>query len=195
MNIWEWLRDPKNQGALKIIGGLIAAILVGGWTVYIYLDKQNNTSLLGKDDSDIEATVPSNQKTHDDIAIYPKCRGNDVLIPHILILKIPNFDEAKPVYAATHMNGWLRFGKGKASEEILKATTMIREDDFWVARNMKKVRFHPVQLLNPNLPQPYTIKNIGWAKVESLYEDYTTLPFIDMSSGSPTILVKCQTTP
>lgn len=194
MTIWEWLQEPKNQGALKIIGGLLAFIIIGGWTGYTYInDNQSKTPLPVKYDSNNEAINPFDQTTHDNVVIYPKCRGNDVLIPHRLILQIPNFDESKPVYAATHMNGWLRFGKEKASEEVLKITTMIREGNFWVARNMANVRFHPAQLLNQNLTQPYTLKNIGWAQVENIYD--LTESFVDMSSGSPTILVECRTKP
>lgn len=32
--MWNWLRDPNNQGALKIIGGAIAAVVVAGWAYF-----------------------------------------------------------------------------------------------------------------------------------------------------------------
>jgi formylglycine-generating enzyme required for sulfatase activity len=34
--IWTWLGEPKNQEILKLIGGVLAAILVGTWAVYTH---------------------------------------------------------------------------------------------------------------------------------------------------------------
>ncbi len=42
--IWQWLRDPDNQGALKIVGGVIAAICVAVWTVFTFYKQNSNTS-------------------------------------------------------------------------------------------------------------------------------------------------------
>jgi len=34
--MWEWLRDEANLRALKIVGAVISASIVGVWTVYTY---------------------------------------------------------------------------------------------------------------------------------------------------------------
>lgn len=34
MEIWAWLLDPNNRGALSIVGGFVSAIAIGGWTIY-----------------------------------------------------------------------------------------------------------------------------------------------------------------
>jgi hypothetical protein len=39
--LWDWLKDPNNQGALKIIGAAIAAVAVAGFTLFqLYLGRQ-----------------------------------------------------------------------------------------------------------------------------------------------------------
>jgi hypothetical protein len=120
--------------------------------------------------------------------LFPCVDGKDVLVPHLLITKIPDFDEKKPVYAAHDLNGWLVSGKGKANAEALRLTQMTHEGNVWKARGMARERFHPAQLKNPTLNQPFFGGNIGWAVIESLYK--TDDPFVDMSSGSPCLLVK-----
>jgi predicted negative regulator of RcsB-dependent stress response len=34
MSIWNWLSNEKNQKALVIVGGAIAALATAGWQVY-----------------------------------------------------------------------------------------------------------------------------------------------------------------
>ena len=39
--MWEWLRDDKNQGALKLLGGAFAAIVIGGWAYFQWYQSQH----------------------------------------------------------------------------------------------------------------------------------------------------------
>ena len=43
MKLWEWLRDESNQGALKIIGAAVAAVVVAGWAFFTWLDSRPKT--------------------------------------------------------------------------------------------------------------------------------------------------------
>ena len=97
------------------------------------------------------------------------------------------FDQQKPVYAATDLNGWLIRGKQKATVEALKLTAMVRKGSVWKARDMAEKRFHPVQLYDPGLRDPFTLHNIAWAEIEKVYD--LDDPFVDMSSGSPCLKV------
>lgn len=49
-------------------------------------------------------------------------------------------------------------------------------------------RFHPSQLINTELADPFTGNNIGWAKIEDVYKLSDT--FVDMSGSGPCLLVK-----
>jgi hypothetical protein len=121
--------------------------------------------------------------------LFPVADGNDVLVPHLLIEAIKGgFDQQKPVYAATDLNGWLRSGKQKATPEALRLTTMVRDGSVWRARDMTEKRFHPAQLFDPALEDPFYLANVAWAQIENVYnlED----PFVDMSSGSPCLKVR-----
>lgn len=95
-------------------------------------------------------------------SLTPKADGNgNVIVPDLLIQQIPNFSADKPVYAATHINGWLvREGKW-SSDKRLQATKMKQnEDGDWVAEDMAGTRFIPAQMGSdgPN-----------FAKIENLY--------------------------
>lgn len=35
---WEWLRDEQNQGALKVVGASIAAVVLAGWAYFLWYD-------------------------------------------------------------------------------------------------------------------------------------------------------------
>lgn len=94
-------------------------------------------------------------------SLYPVADGYDVLVPDLLIKEIPNYDSAKPVYAATNVNGWFVRGDSWATEERKKATRMIKEGSCWRAPGLKGERFHPVQLNENNDPE--------WARIENLY--------------------------
>lgn len=39
-NLWQWLRDGDNRGALQIIGGAIVAICTAAWAVFLFNNKQ-----------------------------------------------------------------------------------------------------------------------------------------------------------
>jgi len=41
---WDWLRDEANQGALKIIGPAIAAVIAAGWAYFLWWDAQASKS-------------------------------------------------------------------------------------------------------------------------------------------------------
>jgi len=122
----------------------------------------------------------------EEVALYPRIDGNDVLVPDRLIKAIPGFSADKPVYAATDINGWFVRGEEWATEEAKKDTLMIKQGDFWRARGLKGERFHPVQLNGNGEPK--------WAKIEKVYPLWNskgvTKAFIDLSEGSPCLLVK-----
>jgi hypothetical protein len=52
-NVWQWLRDPDNRGALQIIGGLFAAIFTAVWIVFAYLKPPQVNSKIEKEISSI----------------------------------------------------------------------------------------------------------------------------------------------
>ncbi len=134
---------------------------------------------------------PSSQKTMPNdksFLIYPQRDGNDVIVPQLLINAIPMFDDQRQVYAASEINGWLISGRQFTNPEALRLTTMKKEGNNWRAYNMAGKRFHPAQLINPNLPDPFTSKNIGWAKIENVYN--LSEPFVDLSGSGPCLLVK-----
>lgn len=122
----------------------------------------------------------------EDVALYPRVDGNDVLVPDRLIRAIPGFSPDKPVYAATDVNGWFVRGDEWATEDSKKDTLMQKEGGYWRARGLKGERFHPVQLGSNGEPK--------WAKIEKVYPLWNkkgdTKPFIDMSEGEPCLLVK-----
>lgn len=122
------------------------------------------------------------------ILIWPAKDGEDVIVPHLLINAIPGFDEKKPVYAANDINGWLVLGKNKANTEALRLTTMKRERGAWRAYGMVGKRFHPAQLIDTDLADPFTSNNIAWAKIENIYR--LSEPFVDMTGSGPSLLVR-----
>ena len=105
-------------------------------------------------------------------SLYPVADGYDVLVPDLLIKEIPNYDSAKPVYAATDVNGWFVREASWVSEERKKATQMIKEGSCWRAPSLKGKRFHPVQLNENSKPE--------WAKIENLYPIDSS--FVDTSN-------------
>ena len=123
--------------------------------------------------------------------IYPKLNGNDVLVPHFLIENIKKkknninyvFDPSKPVYSAYDFNGWLVLGNSARSK--LKYSAITKEGDYWIAKDMKNKRFHPVQIIDTTLDNPFFEKNIAWALIENYGSGWSNLPFVDMSEGSP----------
>lgn len=126
--------------------------------------------------------------TENNLVIYPKKDGSDVITPHLLVREIPGFDNSKPVYAACDINGWLVSGKRKANSTNLRLTTMKREGDIWKAYGMVNKRFHPAQLISPDLENPFRSDNIAWAKIENVYT--LSESFVDMSGLGPSIIVK-----
>ena len=120
--------------------------------------------------------------------IYPVRDGKDIIVPSLLINAIHGFDHKKPVYAANDINGWLVSGKRKANAETLRLTTMKNEGSTWKAYGMAGKRFHPAQLINPDLPDPFRGNNIAWAKIENIYDLSET--FVDMSGSGPCLLVR-----
>lgn len=67
MGIWDWLRDEHNRGALKIVGGGIAALVVGGWSLFLYIAAEDSAP-----------EVPDNQKGQTSTAIDPKTKRLDL---------------------------------------------------------------------------------------------------------------------
>ena len=120
--------------------------------------------------------------------IYPVRDGNDVIVPKLLINAIPGFDHTKPVYAASNINGWLVSGKSNTNTEALRLTTMKKEGSTWRAYGMAEKRFHPAQLINSDLPDPFIGNNIAWAKIENVYK--LSDSFVDMSGSGPSIRVE-----
>ena len=57
--IWIWLGEPKNQEILKLIGGSLAAILVGGWAVYTYFHPRPSPSAIADRKTDADALAPA----------------------------------------------------------------------------------------------------------------------------------------
>jgi len=142
-------------------------------------------------------SVTEDPKPHPDAAVpvegaaflsKPKRDGTDVLVPDLLVRAIPRYDKDKPVYAATDLNGWLVSGRSKASDEALRLTRMTREGHVWRARSMVGKRFHPSQLYDVRLDEPFTARNVAWARIESVY--LLSAEFVDTSSGSPCLLLK-----
>jgi len=122
--------------------------------------------------------------------IEPRAEGNDVLVPHVLVEAIDNFNPNKPVYAATDANGWLVLGKSKANSAILDHTQMKREGNVWRATGMKNMRFHPAQLRDASLSNPFVSTNVSWAKIENVYSNWSERWFVDTSGSGPCLLVK-----
>lgn len=123
--------------------------------------------------------------------LIPKCDGNDIIVPDILIKAIPGFNPMRPVYAACDENGWLCSGGDRVNDYVLSKTKMIKEGNYWRAENMAGERFHPVQIKNTHLPNPYIGNNISWAKIENVYPKWSTEPFVDMSGSGPCLELQC----
>jgi len=123
--------------------------------------------------------------------IYPKLHGDDVLIPHFLIENIKRnenninyvFDPNKPVYSAYDFNGWLI--SGNSARIKLKYSIITKEGDYWRAKYMKNKRFHPVQIIDTTLDNPFFEANIAWAKIENYGSNWNNFLFVDMSERSP----------
>lgn len=151
----------------------------------------------GKKPKTVHATLPTVPPSTNEL--YPRLDGDDVLVPQFLIENIERndnnisyvFDPKKPVYSAYDFNGWLILGKSAKSK--LKHSEITKEGQFWRARNLKNKRFHPVQVINTTLENPYTEPNIAWAKIEHYGAGYSSLPFVDISEGSPCLCLgeKC----
>lgn len=122
--------------------------------------------------------------------IDPQAEGADVLVPQILVDAIEGFAIDRPVYAATDDNGWLVLGGSKANAAILARTEMKREGLFWRAKGMRGVRFHPAQLKNVTLANPFTGSNVSWAKIENVYANWSERSFVDTSGSGPSLLVR-----
>ena len=149
-------------------------------TIFAQVQKRGSTTDAPKIDTD--------QISENGDLIYPVRDKKDVIVPSLLINAIPGFDHNKPVYAASNINGWLVSGKNKANTETLQLTTMKNEGGNWKAYGMAEKRFHPAQLINPDLPNPFIGNNIAWAKIENVYE--LSEPFVDMSGSGPCLLVR-----
>jgi hypothetical protein len=160
------------------------------WLRKFYAEKLFN------DPSRIPTTVEEttrilqNYATENPPPFEPEAEGNDVLVPHILIEAIEGFNPSLPVYAASDNNGWLVLGKSRANAAALARTEMKREGLAWRAKGMRSVRFHPAQLKNLSLPNPFTGSNILWAKIENVYFNWSERWFVDTSGSGPCLLVK-----
>ncbi|MFH1427343.1 MAG: hypothetical protein ABIG60_02335 [Patescibacteria group bacterium] len=112
----------------------------------------------------------------------PYVDGDDVLVPHIVIMAIPGFlqNPDQRVFAAYQLNGWYVGG----IPEIVDPGGMVREGAFWRAKGLKGLRFHPVQLDGSNPPK--------WAKLEYVYDlrEGREPEFIDRTGDGPCLLVK-----
>lgn len=89
--------------------------------------------------------------------------GNDVLVPDRVVKAIPGYDSSKSVYAANDANGWFIRGPERVPAEVLSASEIKKEGDYWRAKEMKGKRFQIIQLKDNS----YTKKSPSWAKLES----------------------------
>lgn len=92
------------------------------------------------------------------------------------------FDESKPVYAAWDLTGWFVRGKKIVTSVALSNSIIKKEGNYWRVKNLKNRRFTPVQIINPELPEPYIEENIAWARIEHAYPViWSSLEFVDTS--------------
>jgi hypothetical protein len=156
-----------------------------------FVKVQSSVKARDKDNKSQAPDRPDGQRSSvsdENTLIYPVRNGDDVLVPQLLINAIPMFDDQKTVYAANDINGWLVSGRKVANPEALRLTTMKKEGNNWRAYKMAGKRFHPAQLMNTDLPDPFTPTNVGWAKIENVYK--LSDPFVDLSGSGPCLLVK-----
>ena len=160
------------------------------WVRKLYADVLINP---GNIPASLEETknVLEKYSTENPPPIEPFVDGSDVLLPHFLIEAIEEFDPNKPVYAASEKNGWLVSGASRANIATQVRTEIKQEGYVWRVKDMKGARFHPAQIKNAALKNPFTQSNIAWARIESVYPNWSEKLFVDSSSGSgPCLLVK-----
>lgn len=202
---WQWLRDPDNRGALIFICSVVTLLCTGVWTIFSYIMpaltnpkiQKEPFVVQKKEEASSQASVVNNidnfeNGTHFEAPV-PRRVGNDVLIPLIILQRIPHFDESKPVYAATYKNDWLR----SYNSEDVKIAIMRREGNEWRAIGLAGTRFHPAQFINPVLPNNENSRNnISFVPIEDLKGIYGnkwakfTKEFIDPNPPGPLFLIR-----
>jgi len=147
--------------------------------------------IINTNQSEKKLTTDNTQITESNNPIYPKLDGNDVLVPNFLIENIEKhrghvdyvYDQGKAVYSAYDFNGWLV--SGNSARNKLKYSTLTKEGEYWRAKDLKNKRFHPVQIIDETLQDPFFEANIAWALIENYGGSWSKLSFVDTSEGSP----------
>jgi hypothetical protein len=110
MSPWDWLRDEGNQGALKILGGIIAATVLAGWTFFIW---QQSSSKPTPVSTPVASPAPTTTTPPPTLSVqYKVCVGEyeAACLPHDVYL-----------YCGTDADAWAKARCLKFSSTVLNS--------------------------------------------------------------------------